>query len=231
MAMGRSTCIMRCASRAIHCFTEIANRTGISTVAAAAYKLGFGQTFDCGLPEQKKGVVPTPDWKRWRLNASWLDGETVLAGIGQGYVAATPMQLAVMSARLATGREVVPHLVSDKAAAKKRFKKLDFDPKNLKAVRAGMVASVYEPGGTGHRVQIAGANFSIAGKTGTSQVLANATKNKSRETVWEQRDHALFVCFFPVDRPRYAIACVVEHGGSGGKAAAPLVREGDQGCC
>ena len=206
-------------------FYEAANRTGISKIASMAYRLGLGQTYDCGLPLQKKGVVPTPDWKRFRLNASWLDGETVLAGIGQGFVSATPLQLAVMTARLATGREVVPCLVKESKKKREGFKKLKINPEHLSAVRAGMLASVYEPSGTAKSVQIAGANFSIAGKTGTSQVRANATKRKAGQSEWKLRDHALFVCFFPVDRPRYAIACVVEHGGSGGKTAAPLVRE------
>jgi len=206
-------------------FYEIANRTGISKIASMAHRLGLGQTFECGLPLQKKGVVPTPDWKRWRRNAGWLDGETVLAGIGQGYVSATPLQLAVMTARLATGREVVPCLIKEEKKQRTRFKSLELNKKHLNAVRAGMLASVYEPGGTGKRVQIAGANFSIAGKTGTSQVRANSTRRKSGQSEWEMRDHALFVCFFPVDRPRYAIACIVEHGGGGGSTAAPLVRE------
>ncbi|MCH9764455.1 MAG: penicillin-binding protein 2 [Alphaproteobacteria bacterium] len=206
-------------------FYELAKRCGISAIASVAHRLGFGQVFDCGLPLQKKGVVPSPDWKRWRFNASWLDGETVLAGIGQGYVSATPLQLAVMTARLASGRQIVPSLVAEDGTTRKAAKKLDFDPAHLTAVRAGMLASIYEMGGTGARAQIAGANFSIAGKTGTSQVRSNSTRRKTGEAGWQQRDHALFVCFFPVDKPRYAIACVVEHGGSGGKTAAPLVRE------
>lgn len=206
-------------------FYDIANRTGISKISSMAHQMGLGQTYKCGLPLQKKGVIPTPDWKRWRFNASWLDGETILAGIGQGYVSATPLQLAIMTARLATGREVVPCLLKDDAEPKTRFKPLNLDPDHLRAVRSGMLASVYEPGGTGARVQIAGANFSIAGKTGTSQVRANSTRRQSNQSLWELKDHALFVCFFPVDRPRYAVACVVEHGGSGGKTAAPLVRE------
>lgn len=206
-------------------FYEIANRTGISKISSMAHRLGLGQTFDCGMPLQKKGVIPTPDWKRWKRNTSWLDGETILAGIGQGYVSATPLQLAVMTARLATGREVVPCLALDKTQPRPRFNKLKINPDHLSAIRKGMLGSVYEPGGTGHRVQIAGANFSIAGKTGTSQVRANSTKPSDNQSEWALRDHALFVCFFPVNRPRYAIACVVEHGGSGGKTAAPLVRD------
>lgn len=206
-------------------FYEVAKRTGITKISETATALGLGQTFDCGLPLQKKGIIPTNDWKRWRLNASWLDGETVLAGIGQGYVSATPLQLAVMTARLATGRQVEPHLITGEARSKSKFTPLTFNKDHLRAVRAGMLASVYEPGGTGKAVQIAGANFSIAGKTGTSQVRANSTKTRANQSTWELRDHALFVCYFPVDHPRYAIACIVEHGGSGGKTAAPLVRE------
>lgn len=206
-------------------FYEAAHRTGISKIAVAARELGLGQTFDCGLPLQKTGVIPTPDWKRWRFNASWLDGETVLAGIGQGYVSATPLQLAVMTARLATGRRIEPNLILNRKQKQKSFKLLSFDPNHLAAVREGMLASVYESGGTGRRVQIAGSNFLIAGKTGTSQVLANDNRGTGEHYRWEEKDHALFVCYFPAKQPRYAIACVIEHGGSGGKTAAPLVRE------
>jgi penicillin-binding protein 2 len=206
-------------------FYEAATRCGIKALSQTAEAFGLGATFDCGLPLQKKGVVPTPDWKRWAFNASWLDGETVLTGIGQGYVSATPLQLAVMTARLATGRPIAPRLVRDQGRDAARAPGLKFKEIHLSAVREAMLASVYEPGGTGHRVQIAGANFAIAGKTGTSQVRRNQDRLSNASLPWEQRDHALFTCYFPFDRPRYSVTCVVEHGGSGGKTAAPLVRD------
>lgn len=209
-------------------FYDVALRCGVQRIAKAAHALGLGQDYDCGLPLQKKGVVPTPDWKRWAFNASWLDGETVLTGIGQGYVSSTPLQLAVMTARLASGREIVPCAavpLDEAGQTRSKAKPLAFKAAHLKAIRDAMLASVYEEGGTGQRVQIAGANFSIAGKTGTSQVRRKRDDIANANLPWEDRDHALFVCYFPADRPRYGVTCVVEHGGSGGKTAAPLVRE------
>lgn len=207
-------------------FYEIANRTGIIAIAQMAQRLGLGKVYTCGLPQQKRGVIPDPDWKRAQYRTSWLGGETVLAGIGQGFVTTTPLQLAVMTARLATGKEVEPRLERTRSSVNPpAFKPLDIPADLLEAVRKGMIAVVNESGGTGANAQLPGGPL-IAGKTGTSQVRANAAAGEETEDgLWEHKDHALFVSYFPANAPRYSIAAVVEHGGGGGAAAAPLVRD------
>ena len=208
-------------------FYEMAHRTGIMAIARMARKLGLGQTYDCGLPQQKRGVIPDPEWKQAKYRAGWLGGETVLTGIGQGFVSTTPLQLAVMAARIATGRAVRP--VMERArpgSGPAQFADLEIPEKMLTAVRDGMVAVVNEPGGTGGNAQLSGGGPIIAGKTGTSQVRANSTNgDDDGDGIWEHRDHALFVSYFPAGTPRFALAAVIEHGGGGGAAAAPLVRD------
>lgn len=205
-------------------FYNAANRTGISKIAAMARRLGLGQIYECGLPQQKRGIIPDPDWKRAEFRAGWLDGETILAGIGQGYVSTTPLQLAVMAARIATGRAVVPVIVRLELGIIPDFEDLGLDTQALALVREGMIAVVNEAGGTGAEAQVPGSRILVAGKTGTSQVRTN-DQNDDAEDIWEHRDHALFVSYFPANAPRYAIACVIEHGGGGGAAAAPVVRD------
>lgn len=207
-------------------FYETARRLGIDRLAATARVLGLGQTYDCGLPLQKAGVVPTAAWKRTVIGQPWYGGETVIAGIGQGFVLATPLQLAVMTARIASGRHIEPRVARPAAGeAPPLAPMLDLDPAHLEAVRAGMKAVVNEPGGTagGSRLPIPG--VLMAGKTGTSQVSTASSGKRTHQLQWEDRDHALFIAYAPADEPRYAVACVVEHGGGGSRAAAPVVRD------
>jgi penicillin-binding protein 2 len=209
-------------------FYEVGRRTGINALAAMAQRLGFGQTFANGIARQRSGIVPTPDWKRARFAKPWYGGETLHAAIGQGYVLATPLQMAVMTARLATGRAVTPALVLE--AAPSPHPALEIAPAHLQAVRRGMIAVVNEDGGTGHNAQLDDdddrfGDVRIAGKTGTSQVHHKSSRVSADELRWEQRDHALFVGYAPVRQPRFAVAAVVEHGASGGRVAAPLVRD------
>ena len=207
-------------------FYNVAERLGISKLSAMGRKLGLGQTYDCGLPMQKAGVMPTPGWKRATLGEPWYGGETIISGIGQGFVLATPLQLAVMTARIATGNEVIPRIVrpnSDETIEQPKL--LDIDPEHLAIVREGMWAVVNEGGGTARRARIPIAGVQMAGKTGTSQVNTASSGRRSSELKWEQRDHALFVGFAPADNPRYAVAAVIEHGGSGSRAASPVVRD------
>ena len=207
-------------------FYELANRLGIAHLASMARRLGFGHAHDCGIAHVKPGLVPDPDWKRARFNRPWLGGETVLAGIGQGYVLATPLQLAVMTARLATGRAVVPTLVRRPKELQLLAPAMALRPEWLAAIRRGMIAVVNEDGGTGYRAKPSGEGYTLAGKTGTSQVgRASQSETSQSEIEWLQRDHALFVAYVPADRPRYAVAAIVEHGGGGGATAAPLVRD------
>ncbi len=204
-------------------FYETARRMGIDKLAATARALGLGQIHDIGLVGQKQAIIPDTAWKKKALRQPWYPGETISCGIGQGYVSATPLQLAVMSARIATGRAVSPHLIARKAGDEPEPALLDVDPVHLELVRAGMVAVVNEPGGTAVRSALAIPDLQMAGKTGTSQVIS--AKNRGFLKGWDGETHALFIAFAPVGAPRYAAACVVEHGGGGSRAAAPVVKD------
>lgn len=210
-------------------FYELARRTGIDRIAKMARSLGLGQIYAAGIGQQKSGIVPDRGWKRAALGKSWLGGETILAGIGQGYVLTTPLQLAVMTARLATGRAVVPTLVrrpDDKRPTAPLFPPVPVKHEWLVAVREAMVGVVNQEGGTGGNAALNDNAVVIAGKTGTSQVRSSAgDETRNGEAAWELRDHALFVSYFPAERPRYAISAVIEHGGGGGAIAAPIVRD------
>ncbi|MGD9785807.1 MAG: penicillin-binding protein 2 [Hyphomicrobiaceae bacterium] len=203
-------------------FYVMAERVGIDRLSDMAHRLGLGETFDCGLTHQRPGVIPDKDWKRGHLGRGWLSGETLLAGIGQGYVLTTPLQLCVMTARIASGRAVAPTLVKHEpglapAAA------LDLTADALAMVRRGMYEVVNSRGGTGGRARLEGRPERIAGKTGTAQVRRHSRNGD--DVPWEHRDHALFVAYAPFDDPRYAVSVIVEHGGAGGATAAPLARD------
>ena len=208
-------------------FYEIAQRTGIDRIAATARKLGFGAATGVELPGERGGLIPTKAWKREARNEAWHVGETLIAGVGQGYVLATPMQLATMTARLANGADaVLPRLIDREDAPG-----LGIDRRFLRIVHKALAAVTGSRQGTAWKARIAEAGFEMAGKTGTSQVR-RITRNERRTGVIknedlprEQRDHALFVGYAPAGKPRYAAAVVVEHGGSGSKAAAPIARD------
>ena len=208
-------------------FYETAKRLGIKRLAVMARKLGLGQSYDCGLPKQKPGVVPDPDWKRATLGKPWYGGETVLAGIGQGFVLTTPLQLAVMTARIASGKKILPRLARTVPPQKPvPAEKLDISEASLKLVRKGMYAVVNEPGGTAGRSAFYLAGARMAGKTGTSQVRGFKGRRRSNAQLeWHERDHALFVCYAPARKPKYCVSVIVEHGEGGSKTAAPLARE------
>jgi penicillin-binding protein 2 len=156
------------------------------------------------------------------LGQPWYPGETISCGIGQGYVSTTPLQLAVASARIATGKMVRPRLIAA-TEPEPELAPLDIDPAHLDLVRAGMIGVVNEPKGTAVRSALTIPNVQMAGKTGTSQVIS--AKNRGFLKGWEGETHALFIAYAPADAPRYAAACVVEHGGGGSRAAAPVVRD------
>ena len=207
-------------------FFEMARRLGIETLADVARLCGLGTAYDCGLSDPKAGLVPDPDWKRGRLIGSWLGGETILAGIGQGYMLTTPVQLAVMTARIASGKAIVPSLVkrgADEDAP--HFDDLGFDEAHLRTVRSGLVAVVNDPEGTGKNAALGPGMPQVAGKTGTSQVSRASSDSAQEALPWKLRDHALFVSYLPAGAPRYAFSAIVEHGGGGGATAAPLVRD------
>lgn len=206
-------------------FYTVAQRLGIEPFADMARRFGLGHTHDLGLVGEKPGIVPDPAWKRARYGQRWEGGDTINCAIGQGYMLATPLQLAIMAARMATGRRVEPRLVVPPGQEKPEFKPLAVKERLLELNREAM-AAVTEPGGTAYGSRIADPDFAMAGKTGTSQVRKLIKLGLDQNTLpWEARHHALFVAFAPADRPKYAMAVVVEHGGGGASAAAPVARD------
>ena len=206
-------------------FYEVARRMGIEAIAAMARRMGLGQTFDAGIAPLAQGLIPTPAWKRGRYGRGWLGGETILTSIGQGYTLTSPLQLAVMTARAATGRMVTPTLIRpEEGRARPAFPPIGINSRHLQAVQRALRAVVNEAGGTGSRAFLNGGP-EVAGKTGTSQVSRRSANRYQSSLPWEERDHALFVGYFPANAPRYAVAAVIEHGGGGGSIAAPLVQE------
>jgi len=213
-------------------YYEVARRLGIERIAETAHEFGLGEHFEIPAPGVRSGVVPHPAWKISQIGESWQGGETLITGIGQGYVLASPLQLCVMTARLATGAAVSPRLVRDGATPS--FPELGYSEEAFAQVREAMRAVCEDPGGTAHYSLGGGLNYGeirMAGKTGTGQVrritaAERATGVLRNEDVpWRFRDHALFVCFAPFEAPRYAVAVVVEHGGSGSSTASPLARD------
>ena len=229
-------------------FYEVAKRTGINRIAAMARRFGLGNTLGIDLPGEKSGLIPTREWKKKAMGGVWHQGETVLAGIGQGYLLATPLQMAVMAARLANGGNVVtPRLtrpgpvpvpddpgraVEDESRTRQSGKEsLSLIPAHLELVRDAMMAVTERPMGTAFKARIKELGKEMAGKTGTVQVR-RITKSerehgvyKNKDLPWRERDHAMFVGFAPVDAPRYAVSVVVEHGGGGSSVAAPIARD------
>src|SRR5712691_9671962 len=223
-------------------FYETSRRTGIDRIAAMAHRFGFGAALGLDIPGERGGLIPTRDWKLATSGSNWQQGETLIAGIGQGSVLATPLQVAAMAARLVTSRAIVPHLVRDNGlpppGGDRRpaaFPALGIAPRHLALVLDGMSAVVNEQGGTAYAARITDPASAMGGKSGTSQVrrITQAERDhgvrKAAELPWKERDHALFVAFAPVGAPRYVCAAVVEHGGveaGGGSAvAAPICRD------
>jgi len=217
-------------------FYDIAKRIGVDRIAAMARKLGLGEKTGVDLPSEKGGVIPTRAWKKALIGTPWQQGETLISGIGQGFILTTPLQLAVMTARLANGGEAVtPRLVRPERIDGKddtpKFKKLAISRASLDVIRDGMNQVTNEHGGTAYRARISEKGMEMSGKTGTAQVrrISKAEREtrvlKNHERPWRERDHALFVGYAPSDDPRYAVAVVVEHGGGGSKVAAPIARD------
>lgn len=220
-------------------FYEAARRTGIDRIGAMAKRLGMGSPLGLDLPGEKGGLVPDNDWKMGAVGTPWQLGETLIIGIGQGYLLSTPMQLAVMTARLANGgRAVTPRLTLDdvsedgvKPYIANEAESLGISPEHLAQVRRGMENVVNSPTGTAYRSRIKYPNQRMAGKTGTVQVrrITKAEREtgvlKNKDLPWKERDHAIFVGYAPLDNPRFSVSVVVEHGGGGSSTAAPIARD------
>ena len=214
-------------------YYEISQRIGIEKMALMARRFGYGAKPPLPLPSISSGLTPNKQWKFDRYKDEWRIGDTLNAAIGQGFVLASPMQLAVMTARLASGRAVQPRIVqriNGMAEPLERAPDMQLTPKNLNLVKLGMFRVSNETRGTAYRSRIEEPTLAMAGKTGTAQVKGISLEERAAglnddEVPWKYRDHALFVGFAPYDNPRYAISVVIEHGGSGSGAAAPVARD------
>ena len=201
-------------------FWSMAHRIGYEAIAPVAKLLGLGQQFDLPGTAQRYGTVPDPAWKMRRYKQAWTAADSLNASIGQGYVSVSPLQLAVMTSRIASGKHLVPSLLLGQI--KPPGAAFPFTAEQLSVAHDGMFRVVNGSGtGVGSKLQIPG--IQMSGKTGTAQVR----KLVSRGSVgaWKTRDHSLFVAFAPSDAPRYAISVVVEHGTFGARAAAPIARD------
>ncbi|NCB49514.1 MAG: penicillin-binding protein 2 [Alphaproteobacteria bacterium] len=206
-------------------FYKIAPQTGMDRIATMAEHFGLGLKTGIDVPNEKKGNIPTKNWKEARFNDFWRPGDTVNAGIGQGFILVTPIQLAKMTAEIANGGyEISPHFLKGKEEEK--GKSLNVSKRYLKAIQKGMYAVVNEQYGTAYHSRLSDSKYTMSGKTGTTQVkritLKQREKGKQKNIPYEERDHALFVGFAPSDAPKYAVVVVVEHGGGGSSVAAPL---------
>lgn len=210
-------------------FYHVGKLLGIDPMAAMAKRFGLGAPTGIGLPGEKAGLIPSRQWKSLVMGKSWRLGETYNASIGQGYVLATPLQLAVMTARLVTGKAVWPHLAMEQAITD--FEDMKLNPEHLKIVLSGMAKVVNEPFGSGYASRITQPGFEMGGKTGSTQVQRIKKRDRqqglasSANRPWHTREHALFVGYAPLHNPRFVTSVLVEHGGSGARAAAPVARD------
>ena len=236
-------------------FYEIAKKLGVDRLSKTAKEFGLGKKVLKDFSEEKSGVVPSTDWKKKFIGQNWYLGETLHSGIGQGYFQSTPLQLCLMTAQIANGGfEIKPRIIFNKEKNNlKEYLKFknenpnqplptdllvsNFDLKplfknqeNIKLIKDAMYSSSNEPGGTSYRSRLDDRRFTFAGKTGSSQIKKFTEAQREAEVKQENldykdRDHALFIAYAPVEDPKYAISVVVEHGGSGSKAAAPIAKK------
>jgi penicillin-binding protein 2 len=215
-------------------YYEVALKVGIDKIAEMGRRLGLGMRHDLPMSAITEGNMPDKAWKLQRYQAEWRIGDTINASIGQGYVLTSPLQLAVMTARLASGRAIKPRLVraiDGREIPVETAEPLGLSTSSLTAVLQGMDAVMNQKTGTARSSRIVADGFRFAGKTGTAQVRNISAAERASGVVsndqlpWNRRDHALFVGYAPYDSPRYAVSVVVEHGGGGSTAAAPIARD------
>ncbi len=227
-------------------FYEVARKLGVDRLEKTASKFGLGnKVLGDVFQIEKRGLVPTTIWKKNNLGSGWVLGETMITGIGQGYIQTTPLQLCMMTAQLANGgHKIFPKIVVDdnqktaenikyeieNAITNMTYEPLFEEKKNINIVLDAMFSSTNEVRGTAYSSRIKDSKYQFAGKTGTSQVKRITERQrelelKTSEIPYEERDHALFVAFGPYKNPRYALSIVVEHGGSGSSTAAPIAKK------
>ena len=215
-------------------YYDLALKVGIERIAETARRLGFGEAFSIGMSAVTEGLVPNKEWKKRERGAGWVIGDTVNASIGQGFVLCSPLQLAVMTARLATGNNVTPRLVRRISGVEPELAgngDLGFNENHLRQIRRAMFAATNDRRGTAYGSRIIDETVRMAGKTGTSQVRNITAAERARgvtrneDLPWNRRDHALFVNYAPFEAPKIAVSVIVEHGGGGSAAAAPIARD------
>ncbi len=214
-------------------FYEVARRLGVDRLSVTAKKFGLGQkVFKDVFDNEKNGLVPNTEWKKNALGSNWVLGETIITGIGQGFIQTTPIQLCLMTAQIANGGyKIYPKIVAnDDNQYADKFTPLYKKSRNIKIVQDAMFSSTNEVRGTSYRSRLDDPKYRFAGKTGTSQVKKITERDreldlKTFQIPYEERDHALYVAFGPYKSPRYALSIIIEHGGSGGTVAAPLAKK------
>ena len=236
-------------------FYEVARKLGVDRLSETAKKFGLGKKVLKGFIEEKAGVVPNTSWKKKYIGQNWYLGETLHSGIGQGYYQSTPLQLCLMTAQIANGGyKIEPRIIFDKKKDDLRdylkyknenpndplptdllisnfnLKPLFKNQEHIDLIKDAMYSSSNEPGGTSYKHRLENKKFTFAGKTGSSQIKRFTEAQREAEVKqdslpYKDRDHALFVAFAPYQNPKYAISVLVEHGGSGGKTAAPIAKK------
>jgi penicillin-binding protein 2 len=236
-------------------FYEVARKLGVDRLSETAKQFGLGKKVLSGFMEEKSGVVPSTAWKKKFIGQNWYLGETLHSGIGQGYFQSTPLQLCRMTAQIANGGyEINPRIIFDKKNNNLKnyldvklknpnqslqknliinssyLKPLFKNQENINFIKDAMFASSNEPGGTSYGSRLNDDRYTFAGKTGSSQIkrfteAQREAEVKQEEIDYKSRDHALFIAFAPYKDPKYAISVVVEHGGSGSSAAAPIAKK------
>jgi len=204
-------------------FYEMCRRVGAEHLAPMVRSMGFGEKFDLPFDNQRYGTVPDPEWMLRKYHRQWQTYDTINMSIGQGMVLINPLQLAVMASRLATGKRVMPRLMKNKPVAP--MAQLEVDEDHLNFIHNAMAGVVDHGTAAGAKLPLDG--IQMAGKTGTAQTHNLAAHERGNYTAsnWKLRDHSLFMAFVPFDKPRYAAAAIVEHGGFGAAVAAPLIRD------
>lgn len=208
-------------------FYETALQVGIEKIREMALKLGLGTSLNVGLDNEKNGLIPSKAWKQEKYGTSWTQGDSANAGIGQGYVLATPLQMATMLARVVNGGyDIKPTFIKTKQ--NKKFKRLDISTRNIELVKQGMFEVVNSADGTARKAKFDINGALMGGKTGTTQVRRISMGERQKgivsdsELPWKLRNHAWFIGYAPADNPRFAVAVIVEHGSSGSGVAAPI---------
>ncbi len=213
-------------------FYDLSLVLGIKKISDMAKNFGLGEKYLENIFKSSAGIIPNKAWKKTRYDLPWTKSDTIVASIGQGYTLSTPLQLAVMTSRIVTnGNEIIPTILKEQDEYKNFPKVLSLNKNIYSFIKKGMFNTVNNINGTAYNSRLINAKYNMSGKTATSQVRRISMQErekgikKNEELPREKRDHAMFVGFYPYEKPKYAFSIVVEHGGSGSKAAAPIGKD------